>query len=367
MSLSARSFRHALLVTILFLFPTIYINQHNQTWTSRLTAASLRPSPRDAALLVKGLSLPVADHVPLVQGLSLQVPDSAAPSNPKPLAVCITGHLRSFPSQSVHTSIKQHLISPLVAAGYSVDVFFHISRDDVPKPGTTKATSRSVAAAMKLFSPVVVSFLSNNVTCGKPECALSSRHANVSCPFSLIRAEQCVRLVTRYEKRMGRKYEWIYKTRPDVAFGSHMSIPDVLREDTLYVNQHIPGTSTHAHAWLRRLFKENGTVVQDVVADQVMVAARPLADIVFRASLAFDECALYELPKGTLNTEVALTYWLAKNGVRYHALPWFWMLVRDGEGPECSRVQYIRNGTGQSNTTLMNRCKIYKQAGFIPE
>lgn len=158
----------------------------------------------------------------------------------------------------------------------------------------------------------------------------------------------------------------MYKTRPDIAFGAPVSMPHQLRRDTLYVNMHLPGTSTHAHPWLRRAYAVNASVLNAPVGDHVLVAARDVAEIAFTAERAFHGCGLYTMPKGTVNSEVGLTYWLVRNRVRYRAMPWFWMLVRDETGPECFRVKWIRDGTTEGEDERMRRCLEYAETDQIP-
>lgn len=159
----------------------------------------------------------------------------------------------------------------------------------------------------------------------------------------------------------------MYKTRPDVAFGHDISTPDALRDDTLYVNMHMPGASAHAHPWLREEYARNASVLNAPVGDHVLAAARKVAGVALRADRAFEECGLYGLPKGTINSEVGMTYWLVRNKLRYRALTWFWMLVRDETGPECFRVKWIREHGKEHDEGMMKSCLEYAKTDRIPE
>lgn len=350
-----RLFRQIALAACLFCLPALYIQDYPEAWTSKLSAAASLPSPRDAVLLVKGLSFtqhPIDGKNSFTEGR---------------VALCIAGHLRSFGNAAVHNSIKRRVIHVLEIAGWKVDVFFYVGRDDVPKGRTSVAQPGGTYDVIRSFKPVRVLHFPNDPTdCPTHNCT-HARQGSVPCPHALLRAHQCVATVKEYELENGLRYQWVYKTRPDVAFGSDISVPQELMHDVVYMNQHIPGTSTHAHQWLRSKFLKNATVLNHAVADHVVIASREVAELVHMADDAYRDCRLYELPSGTLNSEVGLTYWVAQHGIRYKTLPWFWMLVRDAEGPECARVQYIRDENGKHNADLTRKCEEFRKTGVIPE
>ncbi|KAI0563239.1 hypothetical protein FGB62_44g135 [Gracilaria domingensis] len=258
-------------------------------------------------------------------------------------------------------SIKRNVVDTLRDAGYIVDVLFHVGKSDVPREGKQKAATYISAHIVRYFSPVKTTFYQNSDHDCRP--GLCQNASRAVCPYSLIRLGQCLDLIEDHENRTGVEYDWIYKTRPDIAFGSRISVPDELDERYLYTNQHSPGASVHAHPWLNKKFKKNGGVHGPPVGDHVMVASRKVAKVAFRAYSAFEDCGLYELPSGAVNAEVGLTYWLARNNLHHRTLPWFWMLVRDKEGPECERLVYIKGDTDQ----LLAKCNRYRESGRIPE
>lgn len=355
-----------LFLATLFLLPPLYLRLDSGAWKARLRAAANRPSALASAqaLVVSGLSLPRAALV----GTGLGLDDK----NATKVALCFTGHLRSFARQSVRDSIRRHVIRPLRASGADVDVFFHVGMVSISKGGKrlSRRRARKAQAAMEEFLPTRVSFFDNRPTrvpWPRGTKCNAKRKPMKYYPPALLRGYECLLEVERHERETGVKYGWVYKTRPDVAFGADLSTPGELRDDTLYMNMHTPGTSTHAHRWLRERYKEKARVLNAPVGDHVLIAARKVADIALRALHAFRECDLYHMPNGTLNSEVGLTYWLVRNSVRHRAMDWFWMLVRDEEGPECFRVRWIRNATHQHDMSLTSRCIQYKQTDRIPE
>lgn len=362
-SIMLRSF----FLATLFLLPPLYLRTNSSAWKGHLRAAADRPSALASAqaLVVSGFSL---QRAALVE-TGLQLDND---NNNTRVALCIAGHLRSFARQSVRDSIRRHVIRPLRASGADVDVFFHVGRGSVGKGGkrALRRRERKAKAAMEEFLPTRVSFFDNRPTpvSWPPGTKCNTKRKIMKHhPPALLRGYECLLDVERHEQETGVKYGWVYKTRPDVAFGSDLSTPGELRDDTLYVNMHMPGTSTHAHRWLREQFKRKAMVLNAPIGDHVLVAARKVADVALRAVDAFRECHLYHMPNGTLNSEVGLTYWLVRNSVKYRAVDWFWMLVRDEEGPECFRVKWIRNATHHDDMLLTRRCLEYKQTDRIPE
>ncbi|CAN8072102.1 unnamed protein product [Agarophyton chilense] len=334
--------RQFILAVALFLPPCLFIHENEHLWISKLSLTSERPTLKDASILVKGFSAP-----------------STYPQ--QRVALCITGHLRSFYKPSVHVSIKRNVIDALRDAGYSVDIFFHVGKSDAPREGKKKAATYLFAHILSSFSPVKTSFYKNSDRdCPKTHCRNADRSV---CPYALIRLSQCLTLIEEYENRTGIDYDWIYKTRPDIAFGARISTPDELEDRYLYTNQHTPGASVHAHQWLRKKFKENAAAVGSPLGDHVIAASRKVAAVAFKAYSAFEECGLYDLPSGTINAEVGLTYWLVRRNIHYRTLPWFWMLVRDKEGPECERLVYVRVDTDQ----FLEKCNKYRDSGRIPD
>jgi hypothetical protein len=90
-----------------------------------------------------------------------------------------------------------------------------------------------------------------------------------------------------------------------------------------------------------------------------------LADTFFLSHLAAGECLTPLQRQRLVNPETIMGMWLMRSGVRYQTLPWLWILVRDKQGPECSRVQWIGRFTGQTADFTM-RCNEYAKTGTIP-
>lgn len=336
--------------TVLFIGPSLYLQFSPELWKSTLqTSASHSAARFDIHLRVTGFSH--ASHSPQVR-----------------IAVCITGQLRSFSQLSLRQSIKRHLLAPLRDTDALVHVFFHVGHSSPHGARLLRVRHASKLAELALqeFQPVRISYFSEAALPGpgRKVCSNTTRTMSKTYPPALLRAEQCLDLIAHHEKKNAKAYDWIYKTRPDVAFGSNISVPSSLRNDTLYMNQHNPGTSVHAHTWLRERFGAQSSLIHEPVGDHIFAASREVANVAFRAKNAFRECELYTLPHGTLNSEVGLTYWLSRTQVRYKPLPWFWMLVRE-DGPECQRVQWIRNKTGLPYPSVLQTCLRYKETGKL--
>lgn len=249
-----------------------------------------------------------------------------------------------------------------------MDVFFHVGLHDVPKKGTARSgknlTFSNTRTLLAEFSPVHVSWYGKTVTeCKQSTCESKNRSL---CPHALLRLEQCLDDVEKVEGRIGKQYDWIYRSRPDIAFGSDISSPLSLHPKVVYTNQHIAGTSVHAHPWIRNTFPKYKRLVRSPIGDQIVVAHRQIAETAFRAVHGSFDCQLMDrMDRGTLNSEVILTYWLVKHGIAYDTLPWFWMLVREKTGPECHRVEWIRKNH-TIDLDLVNRCLAFRQSGKIP-
>lgn len=336
---------YLLLLPVFVLLPAVHLHHHPAQWKARLSSP---PPPPLQAPIITGLS-----HIP---------PHPTPPHTPTPtptprVAVCITGHLRTLLHRPVHTSIRRYFLSPLP----SPTIFLHLGLHDAPRANRSAAAALPTPAALSAlrahFPTARISFFSTTSPPLRAQpCSNATRRRPTSAPPALRRARDCLRLVQRHESRTGVRFDWVYKTRPDVAFGRPVPAPGVLRNDTAYVNVHNPGTSVHAHAWLRARFAKRAKLHQPV-GDHVLVAARAVAGYVLRADEAFDECALYQLPSGAVNSEVGLTYWLAKGGVRYEVSKWFWMLVRQ-DRVECERVRWI----GREET---ERCEEFASTGVL--
>ena len=345
-----------LLLPALLLLAALQLHLNAAHWKARLSSPTLSPT------VVTGLS-----HVLATQTPSPTPPPSHPPSHPPPeyerVAVCITGHLRTLLHPPVYESIHRHLLGPL--SPYPTTLFLHLGLHDVPRdasasPAAALPTPAALAALRSHFPSARVSFFNNTRTgIAAGACPRATRRVARAVPAALQRARECLRLVERREAATGAAFGWVYKTRPDVAFGAPVAAPRALRRDTAYVDAHNPGTSAHAHAFLRRRFgKDAARRLHAPVGDHVLAAARGVAGAVLRADEALAECALWEMPDGAVNSEVALTYWLVRMRVRYEVTRWLWMLVRPGGRVECARARWI----GGDATS---RCEEFARTGGL--
>jgi hypothetical protein len=287
------------------------------------------------------------------------------------IALCIVGHARSFHQPSVRESIYRNLIQSLSANSSSLEVIFHIGLHDVARvPGMAATDSeKETISAAEAMKPIVISVYE-----GSPHllnqslhavCSEGSDYASNEYPPSLLRASQCMTLVKARERQLGTKYDWIVKTRPDVAFGDPVSISH-LPSDRVYINEHIPGTSTPAFDTIRELYPNNAAkYLAKPFADHIAAVPRDLADTFFLSHLAAGECLTPLQRQRLVNPETIMGMWLMRSGVRYQTLPWLWILVRDKQGPECSRVQWVGRFTGQT-ADFTRRCNEYAKTGTIP-
>lgn len=290
----------------------------------------------------------------------------------KRVAVCIVGHARSFYRPSVHNSIARNLLQPIAGNSTTLEVFFHIGLRDIAKVSnatalTSRSETREAAEAMK---PVVLSLyddpiLQLNMT-QHNSCSGGMEHARRVYPPALLRASQCMALVRDFETKNNFRYDWIVKTRPDIAIGDPVTPLSKLRPDRIYINEHIPGTSTPAFQTIRELYPRNAAkLLGKPFADHIAMVPREYADVFFSSHLAAGEC-LTQIQKSRLvNAETIMGMWLIQNGVRYETMPWFWILVRDKQGPECSRVQWIGRSTNET-AEFSERCLVYNETGIIP-
>lgn len=388
-----------LVVAVAFGIPAFCLHLERRQFKARLWKGPRREVWHSAEnLFIKGLdTLPTADdayeaaqETLLGKRAPLNLPDSlpndgdaaTAESSMKEveaggsgsggrIAVCIVGHARSFHLPSVHISIIRNLLKPLAANATSLDVFFHIGLHDIAKDATQTASlkeseTRNVATVMK---PVVLSMYndSNFALSRKAhaDCPQGRHHASVEYPPSLLRASQCMALVKRHEGTNSIRYDWIVKTRPDVAIGDPVSPISELQQDRAYINEHIPGASTPAFTTIRELYPQNAAkFLNKPLADHIAMVPRKLADTFFSAHLGAGEC-LSKLQKSRLvNAEAVMGMWLIKHALPYETMPWFWILVRDRQGPECLRLRWVGRFVNKS-AEYAERCQRYNETGNI--
>lgn len=298
--------------------------------------------------------------------------EASAASNGSRVALCIVGHARSFHLPSVHISIIRNLLRPLAANSTTLDIFFHIGLHDIAKNSSeTASTAESeTRKAANIMKPVVLSIYNDSMLDLNANmhlaCPQDLQHACTAYPPALLRASQCMALVQSHELKNSIRYDWIVKTRPDIAFGDPVAPITRLQQDRVYINEHIPGTSTPAFTTIRELYSQNAAkFLNKPFADHIAMVPRKLADTFFSSHLAAGECLNRVQKSRLVNAETIMGMWLIKHAIRYETLPWFWILVRDRRGPECSRLRWV--GRFDNKTAdFAERCQIYNQTGFIP-
>lgn len=282
---------------------------------------------------------------------------SMAPVRRERVAVCICGTSRTFHYKPVHESIRKNVVDPLRSA-YDTDVFFIMRMDDDPAPGRHKAQARRNAtlAAMRSFHPrKVVEF--QGVT-GFPASRILRKTSRAavqvlapeSCKFNpnrkahfshtLLRTKHCLDVIARHETESAAaaaRYDWVYRTRPDIAFLKPITLPSALRTDHLYVVQSWPSyTAAFARWWGKG---NRRSVGNGRIGDQVFAASREVAGVAFRSFDIVDNCMFYTAP--VRNIETGLRMWLVTKEIPYKALPWVWAIVREKSGPECDTIRFL--------------------------
>lgn len=388
------------LVAIAFGIPAFCLHLERRQFKARLWNGPRREVWQSAeTLFVKGLdTLPTADDVyeaaqatlqgktaPQTKSTSLENDDNIATAESSMkevdseasgsggrVAVCIVGHARSFHLPSVHISIIRNLLRPLAVNATSLDVFFHIGLHDVAKDATKTAALKEseTRKAATVMRPVILSIYNDSSFNlnreAHADCPPDLNPASAEYPPSLLRASQCMALVKSYEERNNIRYDWIVKTRPDVAIGDPVAPIAQLQQDRAYINEHIPGASTPAFSTIRELYPQNAAkILHKPFADHIAMVPRKLADTFFSAHLAAGEC-LNRLQKSRLvNAEAVMGMWLIKHALRYETMPWFWILVRDREGPECARLRWVGRFANKT-AEFAERCQRYNETGHIP-
>lgn len=292
------------------------------------------------------------------------------------VAVCLAGNARTFRLNFTHDSIRQHVIDVLEPS-YDTDVFFVISLDDPPRgqlPVAPREDNATLAAVAK-FHPVHVRLLDArtdvlrtlrvrrifrdrrppiDVLRAPPGCAFTpGANGSIRVAHTLLRARQCAFDIGEREKRTGMRYHWVYRLRPDVALLQDVPLPSQLRRDVYYSNQGRTNVTAALGAWWAarhagRAAGASGSAGR-AVADQVGIMSREVAEVALRAFEASDDCELYAAPFLPLPEEV-LRFWLLKHDVRYSALPFDWVIVRERVGLECFRMfhQFGRSADGRA-------------------
>ena len=147
-------------------------------------------------------------------------------------AVCFSGSVEgSFLQPHVRRFAKERLVDALGCA--AVDSFFYLTldntqqRDDLlPAPN---ASIEAVHAAAREFDPVSVTVHVRDDSLKSDEDAA---HAQLS------KAAACYSLVEASELAARKRYDWVIRTRPDLAWVAAVPPVKSLYEDRVYVSQH---------------------------------------------------------------------------------------------------------------------------------
>lgn len=272
------------------------------------------------------------------------------------IAVCFGGNARTFRLNFTHEQILKHVIAPL-KKDYRTDVFFVISLDDPPRgklpvarrdpPGTMSAIAKFGPTAVRLLDTGNDELVLNrirriyrnhqppiDIMLPPSSCAFASNES-IRVAHTLLRARQCLDLISDHETRAGMKYDWVYRLRPDVVLLQDVLFPKFLNRDTYYSNQGRTNVTAALGGWWasKHGHERNG----GAVADQVAIMSRQVAAVALRAFDASDDCRFYSAPFLLLPEEV-LRFWLLEKGIRYRALPFDWAIVREKLGLECFRL-----------------------------
>lgn len=305
------------------------------------------------------------------------------------VAVCIAGHTRTFRNKNVHGSILRYVVEASAANGTEgVDVFFHLGREDIPRYDehrrndtmVSEEEEKSLEKAMEKFKPVSITYFDNSAVPidweNGTRCPKTNRKRLLKVyPYPLLRGTQCYEKVKEYERKRGFKYSFIYKLRPDLAFGAPLPLPSKLPTNKIVFNMHDPGTTTRGYRWLRESHPELRPFLRDPGADHMAFIPRALADIYFDAHKAALWCEQYnrDTPPFANNPEFLLGYWLAIHDVEIGRKPVFWMIWRENVGPECFRMHKIRrkrvNGhapemTDENGVSYTKRCEEFGKYGI---
>lgn len=251
----------------------------------------------------------------------------------------------------VHENILRNVVTSL-RQDYDVKVFFLLSIDDAPQPKVSQsiADEKGVELAVSKFKPQVVQFFTSqqgfdsfrrvNVTTIKAEWLHPPNHcqsANSSTsrlPHTLLRAQQCVQEIAKYESENGYMFDWVYRLRPDVIYFDNIISPKVLRRDVYYSNQ---GRTNVTRRVGKYWIGSRGYRGDGAIGDQIGMSSRVIAEKALRAWEAIEDCELYHMGF-TPCPEDVLRFWLLKNNIRYDALPFDWVVMRENLGPECKRL-----------------------------
>ena len=320
---------------------------------------------------------------------------SSTPVTPKPIppqeakiAVCFVGHVRTFIEPRVYQSILHNLIRPLQNDTHNkVDIFMSLGLNDAPpkKHNTTKAlvTREDLLPIIPAFSPKRLEYFDNHVPpinrTGLPQCLSAINNQTPiqlpeSYPPQLYRPKICYDWIRETEANVSRKlgkefkYDWIVKARPDIAILDRISIRG-LQSDTLYMNAHLPGSTSDVLTWLRTAFPDLKEYIGAPISDTFAMIPRRYARAYFSAWKSVPDCKLhseYILWRGRVHSEMILAYHLVTNRVKYKVMDWMYVFVRYGTGAYCRWAPLYVGGSKADRKRRKERCQRFNEHGFFP-
>lgn len=196
------------------------------------------------------------------------------------VAVCFSGHVRSFMHAHVRHRTRERLIEQLDCE--TVDVFFYLALEE-PRELTMRrawdnftrpsmVTRDAVRAVTLEFNPTAV-VLHYDGAChthgcgenGAPTHAFFQLYKTAAC-FGLVESAEAVQSAYRSPMNHAR-YDWIIRARPDLAWIAPLASINLFQNDRVY----LPG-----HFW--------------PIGDMFALVPRHLARIFFRAVDSFYNC-----------------------------------------------------------------------------
>jgi len=154
--------------------------------------------------------------------------DEAAPAaspaeddrgQPRRIAHCITGAVRTLTEERVYMSIKDNLIEAL---GGSADVFFFLENGDTsPRGGFAGPLPvEDILAVTDYLGAVKVEFQEDDLVFLRCQKAGRLPGRTVSSPWTaqLLKWRRCFDMIQEHEYRHNMRYDWIVKSRPDMRY-----------------------------------------------------------------------------------------------------------------------------------------------------
>lgn len=154
--------------------------------------------------------------------------DDAAPAagpaenergQPRRIAHCITGAVRTLTEERVYMSIKDNLIGAL---GGSADVFFFLENGDTsPRGGFAGPLPVDrIMAVTDYLGAVKVEFQEDDLVFLRCQKAgkIPGRTYNSPWTAQLLKWRRCFDMIQEHEYRQNMRYDWIVKSRPDMRY-----------------------------------------------------------------------------------------------------------------------------------------------------